>query len=135
MKPTAAPKHDSRLATELAAFCKNAVSQPQQRRDSFPTSPLWAAAARTGTALWLDTGDVDAARALWTRDFQALTTNNTLLNNHHLSHLTSGLSAAAAAAEASLSPSSSSSSSLSESTTPVTAATCDAETDVTADDV
>ena len=80
MKPTAAPKHDSRLATELAAFCKNAVSQPQQRRDSFPTSPLWAAAARTGTALWLDTGDVDAARALWTREFQALTTNNTLLN-------------------------------------------------------
>ncbi len=74
------PKHDSRLATEIAAFCKNAVAQPQQRRDSFPTSPVWAAAARTGTSLWLDTGDIDAARALWTRDFQALTTNNTLLN-------------------------------------------------------
>jgi transaldolase len=74
------PKHDSRLATEIAAFCKNAVSQPQQRRDSLASSPLWAAAARTGTALWLDTGDVDAAHALWTRDFQALTTNNTLLN-------------------------------------------------------
>lgn len=74
------PKHDSRLATEIAAFCKNAVSQPQQRRDSFPSSSLWAAAAKTGTSLWLDTGDVDAARALWTRDFKALTTNNTLLN-------------------------------------------------------
>ncbi len=80
MKPANAPKHDSRLATELAAFCKNAVSQPQQRRDSFPASELWAAAARTGTSLWLDTGDIDAAKALWTREFQALTTNNTLLN-------------------------------------------------------
>ncbi|MEQ1632258.1 MAG: transaldolase family protein [Planctomycetota bacterium] len=75
-----APKYDSRLATELAAFCRKAVAQPQQSRESFPSSPLWAAAARTGTALWLDTGDVDAARALWTREFQALTTNNTLLN-------------------------------------------------------
>jgi transaldolase len=79
MKPNA-PKFDSRLAMELAAFCRKAVAQPQQSRESFASSPLWAAAARTGTALWLDTGDVEAARALWTREFQALTTNNTLLN-------------------------------------------------------
>lgn len=79
MKSTAV-KHDSRLAQELTAFCKNAVSQPQQSRESFASSPLWKAAAATGTSLWLDTGDVDAAKALWTREFQALTTNNTLLN-------------------------------------------------------
>jgi transaldolase len=80
MKTTTAPRHDSRLANEVAAFCKQAVSQPQQARASFQSSPLWAAVARTGTSLWLDTGDIDAAKGLWTREFVALTTNNTLLN-------------------------------------------------------
>jgi transaldolase len=74
------PRHDSRLAREVATFCAQGVQQPQQHRQSFPTSPLWAAVQRQGTALWLDTGDIDAAKALWTREFQALTTNNTLLN-------------------------------------------------------
>lgn len=80
MTTTSAPRHDSRLAQEVAAFCRQAVAQPQQSRSSFQSSPLWAAVARTGTALWLDTGDLDAARSLWAREFQALTTNNTLLN-------------------------------------------------------
>ncbi len=74
------PRHDSRLAQEVAQFCLKNVPQPQQNRSSFPTSPLWAAAQKTGTSLWLDTGDIDAAKELWTRDFTALTTNNTLLN-------------------------------------------------------
>jgi transaldolase len=34
----------------------------------------------TGTALWLDTGDVTGIQSLWSGDFSALTTNNTLLN-------------------------------------------------------
>lgn len=80
MNTPAAPAPDSRLAREVASFCQQAVSQPQQGRSSFPSSPLWQAVTRTGTALWLDTGDVDAARKLWTREFHALTTNNTLLN-------------------------------------------------------
>jgi transaldolase len=80
MNTTTAPRHDSQLAKEVAEFCRKAVPHPQQSRESFPSSPLWAAAVHTGTALWLDTGDVDAARSLWTREFQALTTNNTLLN-------------------------------------------------------
>ena len=33
-----------------------------------------------GTRLWLDTGDIDEAAALWCCEFDALTTNNTLLN-------------------------------------------------------
>jgi len=74
------PSHDSRLAREVAQFCTQQVKDQQQSRAGFPTSPLWTAAGATGTALWLDTGDVDAARALWTREFTALTTNNTLLN-------------------------------------------------------
>jgi transaldolase len=33
-----------------------------------------------GTELWLDTGSISEADKLWTRQFSALTTNNTLLN-------------------------------------------------------
>jgi transaldolase len=45
-----------------------------------PSSELWQAASATGTALWLDTGDVKAIEQIWTQEFQALTTNNSLLN-------------------------------------------------------
>ncbi len=75
-----APSHDSALAKDVAAYCLEQVQEPQQKRSSFPSSELWAAVSKTGTALWLDTGDVDAARELWVREFVALTTNNTLLN-------------------------------------------------------
>jgi transaldolase len=77
---TAAPKHDSRLAQEIADFCRSRAEQAQTSRSSFKTSPLWAAVSKTGTSLWLDTGDVDAAKELWVKEFSALTTNNTLLN-------------------------------------------------------
>ena len=43
-------------------------------------SPEWHALRQTGTRLWLDTGDMDEAAALWTSEFSGLTTNNTLLN-------------------------------------------------------
>jgi len=42
--------------------------------------PEWAKVRAAGTRLWLDTGDLDEAASLWTADFEALTTNNTLLN-------------------------------------------------------
>ncbi len=42
--------------------------------------PAWARLCEMGTQLWLDTGDSDAISKLWTRDFSAVTTNNTLLN-------------------------------------------------------
>lgn len=42
--------------------------------------PIWQAVRDTGTRLWLDTGDIDTACDLWCRQFQAVTTNNTLLN-------------------------------------------------------
>lgn len=47
---------------------------------SFPADPAFAALAATGTRLWLDTGDLDAARELWGPAMSALTTNNTLVN-------------------------------------------------------
>ncbi|MCA8949787.1 MAG: transaldolase [Planctomycetes bacterium] len=74
------PRHDSKLAEAVAALCGDHDTTPQQDRASFPSSALWQAVAATGTGLWLDTGDVDAARALWTREMSALTTNNSLLN-------------------------------------------------------
>ncbi|MCR9244734.1 MAG: transaldolase family protein [bacterium] len=77
---TDAPRHDSPLAKTVAAFCQQNDTTAQQQRDGFASSATWAAVAKTGTGLWLDTGDVDAAQALWTRDMVALTTNNTLLN-------------------------------------------------------
>ncbi len=43
--------------------------------------PFWKALNETGTELWLDTGDIDEAEAIWTSEMSALTTNNSLLNN------------------------------------------------------
>jgi transaldolase len=40
----------------------------------------WQKVHATGTRLWLDTGDIDEAGKLWNSSFEALTTNNTLLN-------------------------------------------------------
>jgi len=43
--------------------------------------PFWEALRKTGTELWLDTGDMEEAEANWSAEMSALTTNNTLLNN------------------------------------------------------
>jgi len=75
-----AKAHDSTLADDVASFCQQQVPDAQQSRSSFANSELWTAVAKTGTSLWLDTGDIEAARALWKQQFVALTTNNTLLN-------------------------------------------------------
>lgn len=45
------------------------------KKDSF-----WQSLRETGTELWLDTGDIDEAEAIWSSEMGALTTNNTLLN-------------------------------------------------------
>lgn len=47
----------------------------------FKSDSFWKGLRDTGTELWLDTGDLDAAGSLWVEEFSALTTNNTLLNN------------------------------------------------------
>jgi len=41
---------------------------------------FWRSLKETGTELWLDTGDIELAERIWTREMTALTTNNTLLN-------------------------------------------------------
>jgi transaldolase len=47
---------------------------------SFRSDPAWVALRALGTNLWLDTGDLEEARGLWTREYENLTTNNTLVN-------------------------------------------------------
>jgi transaldolase len=47
----------------------------EERADS-----VWQDIRKTGTRLWLDTGDIEAALRVWDPTFEALTTNNTLLN-------------------------------------------------------
>ena len=69
-----APPLDS---TELARVIADGVSESPL---SGQPNPLWQQVSATGTDLWLDTGDMDQAAGLWNPDFQALTTNNTLLN-------------------------------------------------------
>jgi transaldolase len=45
------------------------------------SNELWLKLRELGTELWLDTGSLDEAGELWTPEFSALTTNNTLLNH------------------------------------------------------
>ena len=47
---------------------------------AYPSKPLWAQVSRCGSELWLDTGDIEDASSLWSEEFSAVTTNNTLLN-------------------------------------------------------
>jgi len=41
---------------------------------------FWSKLRNLGTELWLDTGDIEEAKEIWTAEMTALTTNNTLLN-------------------------------------------------------
>jgi len=59
-------------------LAREGFTPPGEKR--FGSHPAWQALREAGTRLWLDTGDLDAARALWTGDFSNLTTNNTLVN-------------------------------------------------------
>ena len=75
------PLHNSDFASTVRDFCLRNYTPPAAGlRETFPSQAIWSDMLKTGTAAWLDTGDVDAARALWTQEFTALTTNNTLLN-------------------------------------------------------
>jgi transaldolase len=51
--------------------------QPEAK---FGSDELWRRFRALGTELWLDSGNFDEVGQVWTREFSALTTNNTLLN-------------------------------------------------------
>ena len=66
-------------AERIAALAKAGVDL-KQGRVTTTSNPLWKALKAVGSELWLDTGDLDAATPLYSSEFTALTTNNTLLN-------------------------------------------------------
>lgn len=75
---TTRPESSNPAAETTAALAWEGISRDQALR---PTGdPAWGELAQLGTQLWLDTGDLDAASALWSAEFSSLTTNNTLVN-------------------------------------------------------
>ena len=69
------------LKRQVAHFLKSGFSpRYDQRKLHFESSPIWRRFREIGTELWLDTGSMPDAEELWTQEFSALTTNNTLLN-------------------------------------------------------
>lgn len=70
---------DNDTCERVEAFVREGVALEGVARKPF-SDPFWAGLRDLGSELWLDTGDMDAAGELWTSQFSALTTNNTLLN-------------------------------------------------------
>lgn len=66
------------LNTKISDFVWKNLSEKHVtgKKDKF-----WESLSKTGTELWLDTGDIEEAEANWSAEMSALTTNNTLLNN------------------------------------------------------
>lgn len=69
---------NSPLAATVRRLCLADFDGPATT--SFDAVAAWQPLLDRGTELWLDTGDANAAAALWCSEFTALTTNNTLLN-------------------------------------------------------
>ncbi len=78
-KERTGPKESTGKTAETAGQLALEGYRPPEKQ-SFGSDPAWKALTGLGTRLWLDTGDLDAARKLWTDDFSNLTTNNTLVN-------------------------------------------------------
>jgi transaldolase len=68
---------DKDLMQKMKAFIVEDIDeQPiEAQPDAF-----WQKFRNLGTELWLDTGNIDEAKEIWTAEMSALTTNNTLLN-------------------------------------------------------
>jgi transaldolase len=74
-------KTNSRLSQEVHEFVRKDFSPKfGQRAEEFKSEPLWKRFRELDTELWLDSGNFDAVGEIWTQEFSALTTNNTLLN-------------------------------------------------------
>ncbi|MCU4154653.1 transaldolase family protein [Carboxylicivirga sp. A043] len=61
-------------------FIYDVVNQLKINPKQTEANGSWSKMLFSGSHLWMDTGDYEAANRLWTNDFSALTTNNTLLN-------------------------------------------------------
>lgn len=71
----------SDLSRDIEDFVKGSFAPHFDRlKGSLKTEPVWGRLCELGSELWLDTGSIEDSQRLWTREFSALTTNNTLLN-------------------------------------------------------
>lgn len=68
---------DKELVKRMKDFILEGVDEEAVEAKS---DPFWKKLKNTGTELWLDTGDIEEAKEIWTSEMTALTTNNTLLN-------------------------------------------------------
>jgi transaldolase len=71
----------SKLYRNIHNFVRKEFSPHfDSREEEFKTQPIWSRLRELGSELWLDSGSIDDIQEVWTREFSALTTNNTLLN-------------------------------------------------------
>jgi transaldolase len=77
--PPACASLTNRHLADVAALAAAGVEKLERPVSDRP-DPAWSGLRAVGTGLWLDTGDLAAAAEVWTADFTALTTNNSLLN-------------------------------------------------------
>lgn len=70
---------NSSLAKDIKAIVWEGIEQGKDRIKP-GSSSFWINLIKTGTELWLDTGDIESASEIWSEEMSGLTTNNTLLN-------------------------------------------------------
>jgi len=71
----------SKLSEQVHDFIRRDFTPHYGRRKAqFTADDLWQRFVELGTELWVDSGNFDEVRTVWTREYSALTTNNTLLN-------------------------------------------------------
>ncbi len=77
---TATISAGSKLSQQVHEFVTRDFAPRYGELDKeFGSDPLWRRFLELGTELWLDSGNFDAVRKIWTREYSAVTTNNTLL--------------------------------------------------------
>lgn len=90
-------KAGSPLSQQVHDFVRRDFSAHYgQRQTQFQSDPVWGRFLHLGTRLWLDSGNFEEVGRVWTREFSALTTNNTLLNKEVQTGTYDGLIAEAA---------------------------------------
>lgn len=77
---SALQSHSSRELNLLNFIKKGFSPHFDQLKTNFNGEPKWQKLQELGTKLWLDSGNIDEIEQVWTREFSALTVNNTLLN-------------------------------------------------------
>ncbi len=70
---------NSKLAEDIKAIVWEGIDVGKDRIKP-GSSSFWSNLKKTGTELWLDTGDIESASEIWSSEMSGLTTNNTLLN-------------------------------------------------------